>query len=517
MTFHPTLFSFFHQIQTNPGDTRFIGYCFEHTFQWISGAPSHAQFWSPPFFYAAKNTMAYSDLMIGTAPFYWVWRVVGCLPDTALQLWMLTMASCNFWCSYLLFRRGFRLSSLAGSVGAFMFSFGAPRVNQLNHLQLQPHFYSLLVVLALLILFRRDGQKIPMNHQRLAIGTFFACVVLEVYSSFYLAWFLVTALAVMGVVALVIPRMRSRMHVLKNHIGLLIICVGFSGAALVPVINHYLSASADVGPRWWDEVWRMLPTLSSWFYLGPQSWLYGWMTPMFRLATEYEERLGVGFVSVLVAVVGLIHGRKRLAVWLACAVALILVGLTIYVPPDFSLWRWIFQWIPGANGLRAIARVGLVLLFLWSLGAALFFESIRYRWHGVLRWGLVLLVVLEQGVTTFSYDKYELRRDAAALAAQIPSTCQYFVYTPHMTPQAILDVRARYHIEALVKVHLDAMAAQLLTGKPTINGYSGHNPPEWGLDKPYITNPEDEQPLSQRVTYWIRKNQLNPSELSWIK
>ena len=53
--FYPTWSTFFQNIQTDPGDTRFNNYVLEHGFQWISGNPVHKDFWSPPIFFPTKN------------------------------------------------------------------------------------------------------------------------------------------------------------------------------------------------------------------------------------------------------------------------------------------------------------------------------------------------------------------------------------------------------------------------------------------------------------------------------
>src|SRR3712207_8932410 len=40
-------------------------------------APGYERFWDPAFYYPAPNAAAYSEVMLGVAPFYWAWRAVG--------------------------------------------------------------------------------------------------------------------------------------------------------------------------------------------------------------------------------------------------------------------------------------------------------------------------------------------------------------------------------------------------------------------------------------------------------
>src|SRR3712207_6730919 len=100
MAHHPTLLSGFARIQGDPGDTRLNNYVLEHGYRWLSAAPGHERFWSPPIFYPAPNTAAYSDILLGVAPFYWFWRLVGLEADTAFQCWTLTVSSLNIVAAY---------------------------------------------------------------------------------------------------------------------------------------------------------------------------------------------------------------------------------------------------------------------------------------------------------------------------------------------------------------------------------------------------------------------------------
>src|SRR5690242_13065432 len=146
MAHHPMIVSGLALIQTDPGDTRLLNYVLEHSYLWVRSAPGHKDFWSPPFFYPARNVAAYTDVLLSVAPPYWGCRALGAAPDTAFQLWMIGVSALNFLAGFLLFRRALRLGALASTAGAFLIAFGAPRINQLMHPQLIPHFYTLLVL-----------------------------------------------------------------------------------------------------------------------------------------------------------------------------------------------------------------------------------------------------------------------------------------------------------------------------------------------------------------------------------
>ena len=84
-------------------------------------------------FYPAPNTAAYSDILLGVAPFYWLWRGLGAAPDTAFQLWVMTIASVNYAVAVVCCRRLLHVGWTAAAFGGFVFAYGSTRVAQLVH------------------------------------------------------------------------------------------------------------------------------------------------------------------------------------------------------------------------------------------------------------------------------------------------------------------------------------------------------------------------------------------------
>ena len=126
MLHYPMLLSGFQRIQTDLGDTRLVHYLLEHGYRWVRGDPGHRDLWSPPFFYPVKNVAAFSELLLGVGPAYWLYRVLGASPDLAFGLWMVSMSVLNYAAGLLLFRRGLGFGMLAAAAGASLVAFGAP-------------------------------------------------------------------------------------------------------------------------------------------------------------------------------------------------------------------------------------------------------------------------------------------------------------------------------------------------------------------------------------------------------
>ena len=267
LAFHPMLLSGLAQVPGDLGDARLINYLLEHSWRWPLRQPLHQDFWSPPVFYPAVNTAAYSDLLLSAGPFYWCWRAAGFPADTAFQLWLLTVASLNYLTMYAFLARPLRLRSLAAALGAVLFTAGNARVAEIVHPQLYVHFYSVIAVYAL-VRFFEAGRPSPGAR----FGAFCAAWVLQIYASFYLGWFLTLGLLVAAAVACVRGPTRCALFGVLRKRWRAVAAWGLAAAALTaPLAWHYLLAAREVGVRNWGSVAAGLPSPAAWFLLDPTS------------------------------------------------------------------------------------------------------------------------------------------------------------------------------------------------------------------------------------------------------
>src|SRR5258705_12913284 len=108
IAFHPTLLSGFGRVQEELGDTRLVQWFLEHCWRWVIRDPQHRHFFYPPMFFPARNTLAYSETMLGSAPAFFLWRALGFPSDTSFQLWQLTVSVLNFAAALRFLRGGVR-------------------------------------------------------------------------------------------------------------------------------------------------------------------------------------------------------------------------------------------------------------------------------------------------------------------------------------------------------------------------------------------------------------------------
>ncbi|GMU08582.1 hypothetical protein ASNO1_48350 [Corallococcus caeni] len=506
LSHHSALLSGLRLMQGDEGDVRFCNYILEHGWRFVSGDPAHARFWDPPMFHPEPNVAAYSEVLLGVAPLYWVWRGFGLGAELSWQAWALAMAALNYAAAVWLLRRGFGLRVLPAVVGAVLFTAGAPRVNQLNHPQLEAQFFALLAVGAVVALTRPEtDRRRGVAWAALLVG---ACVA-QLYAGFYWGWFLFFFLLLAFIAGLVLRDTRGPLlTALRRHLPAL---AGFGVvglALLAPLILHARQAIGTVGLRTFAEVVPMVPRIWSWFYMGPDSWLYGWMdgfSRFRRLPLGWEHRLGFGFVTPVLAGLGLWQARSRPAVRLLLVMAVATVLLASRYPGGYTPWWLVFHGVPGAAAIRALARIGMWLLVPAAVGLALYLQRQWNSGRAALAVGLGALCLLEQGLTGPAYDWHEARADVEAVAARIPPGCATFFYAP-------TSGKAREW-----KYQLDAVWASNERGVPTVNGYSGNAPRGWRLQDNRRFNAMAAERLDRDLEDWMRSRNLAPASVCRIQ
>ena len=156
------------------GDPRLINYLLEHTYRVLALKPGYTSCWEMPFFFPHRNVGAYTDVILTVSPPYLLFRLLGFEPDTAFQLWMMSVTALNFLAFYLFLRRCLWVGAPAASLGAALFAAGSSRVQQVGHLQLLCVAFVVLALAALSRLLAEDasdaGTPNPLGEGRRCCG-----------------------------------------------------------------------------------------------------------------------------------------------------------------------------------------------------------------------------------------------------------------------------------------------------------------------------------------------------------
>lgn len=144
------------------------------------------------------------------------------------------------------------------------------------------------------------------------------------------------------------------------------------------------------------------------------------------------------------------------------------------------------------------------MLLPTSLGVALCVDAIlrkRQLLRAVAATLLIGAIAWEQLNDPGSYDKNEGRARVARVAAQIPPGCSSTVGGS--------DDPWRYHVEA--------MWASMERGIPTVNGYSGNQPPGWPLYDIRIQSPAQDSVVSDSLEIWARHSGIDPARICRVR
>jgi hypothetical protein len=494
-SFYPTILSGFTRLQSDLGDTRFNHYLLEHSFQWIAGSSLHSSLWDPPFFFPASNVLAYSDILLGVAPTYWALRLINFSPIPAFQIWMIIQQVLTYTLAIVFLRRLLSCSWAASALGAYLITFGNPRLAQIGRHQLLPLYFLLGAPISLVEVWRSDSK----THRWFWTVVGGACLVLQMITAFYYVWFAGLVTLVLIVVAFLLPSTRQELLTfMKRGWAEILLILAICALTVMPVVARYLSVVSEVGMRDFSEVVVGVPQLSHLFFTGTKNYLWGWLDAFGSGQLTQEKQLGIGFVSLGAVCLGLlVIPVKRFQV-LVCLSLFLLVLITFELPNGFIALEYLHRFLPGTGAIRAPGRIIFIFLILYGIALAcltdyLLKEKISYSLCCIL----VCLIVAEQSRSLSSYGFRQNNKTIASLVKAIEKgeSCNSFLLVQEGT-----------HFPSL-KYQLDAMWAGLKAGLPTVNGYSGNSPANWNLASNIFTTHDEYNQLIHAANMWRMKTQ----------
>ena len=520
VAFHPALLSGFARLQITPGDPRLVHYILEHTWLWFTDHPLHPGLWDPPIFYPATGAGAYSDTLLGSAPFYFAWRALGIAESASFQLWMMTCLSLCYASSHWFLRRCLGFGAWPAALGAFFHGFAIVRLSNFN----SPQFFTVFwAMLALGALARALAPGATPRGQASWILAFAACTSLQMWSAFYTGFFLGLILAVAAVAALSFRESRRPLiHLLRSRPLVIGAAILLGAASVAPLALAHLEAAANVGWRPTGEVATSMPRLQSWFYPGSRNWLYGALgqTELFNFPpyTDSHNSNGPGFVTALAFLFGLVRAGRS-AARMALVTMLVLMLLTTRFPGGFSLWPLIYETVPGAKAARYPTCIGIYVPIAVSIGMASF-ASLRLERLALLPGVIALFCCLEQFHVLSGDDEAAYRALVERIAADVPDDCETFlVISKSARVERELGRRAPRRTPLPPpnrRTQVAAMWAGLAAGKPTLNGFYGNSPPGYGLA--ISVRDIDRLALVERnLADWLAANEIEPDRVARIE
>jgi hypothetical protein len=257
--------------------------------------------------------------------------------------------------------------------------------------------------------------------------------------------------------------------------------------------------------RPWIVINELLPRLGSYF-IADNSLIWGALsTNLQGIPARWEHQLFPGLTIIVLVIIGLIFRPKSQnqgIAWLSFWAALVLIGITLSFR-GYSFYSLIW-FLPGLNSIRAVTRIVLVLMWPGAVFITYVLDSfVRFEQggrHNYGRYWFACTIVVVLLVETFVYhhstiSKVDAQNRLVASNNMIPSAIPQnpilFIASKETEPQFISDI--------------DAMLVAQDRGWPTLNGYSGNFPGNYGIAATCLALPE-------RIISYMKFAQISDEE-----
>lgn len=467
------------------------------------------------WFWPYAGTLGYNDTLFIPALASVPARMLEADPMLAALASHVFMRAIGFAGMYVLLRRGFAVRTPLAVAGAAVFTTANVSLLHMSHAQLLS--VGLLPWLGFLLM--RTIQAIALGDRRQAERNGVGLALLygaTALSTFYAAWFFAVFVLLLlpGLAIFAGPARRRALAAGSRNLRFsLLMLAGLALLALVPVLVLYLPKVWNGATRGWAAGPALyLVDLRTLFNVGPGNLLWGWLAKGFWGG---EDRVGVPLALLTASLMAFAwSARERKRDWpalaIGCATA-ILVLLTIRWPGGYSAWYLVWRLAPGADAVRTVSRALLfaivpvvVLTFVWLDRVA------RPSWLTVLVVALLLVEEIQLR-SPLGVDRVAIVRMLAEVDSP-PAGCDVFFVVAARRGDWAAEARAidrawggpgdgKLDVR-LYPQNVDAMLIASYRSRPTVNGYSSFNPPDWAFADP------DRSDYLTRVRAYARRHRL---------
>lgn len=486
------------------GDARLNLYFLEHAHKWMTFQLDEG-FWDAPFFYPEKNVIAFSDNLLGSAPFYSIFRLFGFGTYTSFQLWFVTMSVLNYTACYYFLKYVFK-NHYSAAIGAIVFAFSMVLSSQLTHAQTFPRFAIPLAFYAAL----RFKETLSPRHFFYTI--FF--VVYQIYCGIYLGFMLIIPVAVY-LIYILASEFKKQIHFYKDKFWWLKLGLGgiINVLILLPLMLPYSEKSNETSIDHYNSVLAKLPAVKSYFYAFKGTFLWESLTSMGSdLKNPWQQKLFVGGTAMLcffLMVVWMVKKWKSLKDYpfgkhiLGIVITSIFAFILFTRIFDSSAYYFVYH-LPGFSAMRLMARIINIDLIFFAFATALAFYLLQKREpKSVVSLFLIMTCVLflDNHVDHSKLSRYKKEEAIKRTAPLIQIMEKYPAGT-------VVSYEPKKKDKA-TKALIDGMLAAQATNLKSVNGYSGKSPKKYYK---YWKNLNED---SRKI--WFKHKDFNPEKLLVIK
>jgi len=464
------------------GDARFNMYLLEHDYKFFFGKIN--DFWSAPFMFPAKDTITFSDNLLGSAPIYAFFRLLGSSRETAFQLWILIVTFLNYACTYWFLKLVFK-NREAAVIGALIFTFSMGLQSQMTHAQTFPR-YPISLALGMSYFF----------YKKLDIRYFYGAVffvVYQFYCGIYLGFmlFIPISLLLLGILIYKRRLFRKNIRSVKWVSGMLF-SIGFNLLFLWVLMHPYYIRAQEMPSPLLNTIIPTIPTVRSFFYSQKGSLFWNFLSSVGNDYPAFWDHQifvgGMAMISLLLSFLLIIFRRKSKYlnnVYSPFLYLMLIVGFLTFAFfirfRGYTLYLLLLH-IPGFSSMRSMGRIINVELIFFAIATAFISKILleKYLTYRKLVFiGLCCFFVLDNYFkvgSSYCTDKALAQKRVYELGVKMK----------HIPPGSVISYEPLLTSSSIIFYQIDAMLASQNLNLKAVNGYSGTSPAGY---TPYWENP----------------------------
>ena len=457
------------------GDGRFNMYILEHAYKFLIG--NENSLWNAPFMFPEKNIITYSDNLIGSAPLYSIFRILGADRELSFQCWFVLVCSLNYLCGFT-FLNSVLKNPFSASLGAFVFAFSMALQSQISHAQTFPRF---AIPIAFLMIYNFFKELKPIY-----FGLAILALVYQFYCAIYLGFLLVFPL-VISIVFVFVFRWQEIKKLIKEtswklKIAFLVFC---NLLLLIPLMMPYYERSKSFGLNSYENIYKSIPTFGSYLFSQKGSLLWDFMSKYLidSLQSFWEHQIFSGAIATLCFVFFLFLVLKMFyklndddSKFVKVILFTSLITFLFFVRIDnFSLYAILFK-VPGFASLRSLTRIINIQLLFFSFSVAYIFNVI---WKQKIKFKLILFIL---SFAMLILDNYFFSNKIYRKEKSIVQKREFELINKlsNVPKTSVISYEPKKIENSIIDYQIDAMFATQTLNLFCLNGYTSTSPPNYG-------------------------------------
>ncbi len=487
------------------GDGRLNLYFLEHAHKFFTGTLE--SFWNAPFMYPENMVISYSDNLLGSAPIYSFFRLIGIDTFKSYQLWFVTVSALNYISAFYFLKYVFK-NNYAAVLGAFVFAFSIALQSQLTHAQTFPRF---AIPLTMLVAVKFSEELKPKY-----LFYTLLCLVYQIYCGIYLGFMLAVPFGIYLLVIIIREILCKNKLVSSYKLLLQITLYGILNIIiLLPLMLPYMDRKISPNIEHYKQIMGSIPTIKSHLFSQQDSLIWDFLC---KIGQNYQAWWnhqifagGIATICLLIGAFFLISKAIKFKLKLkSYSIPLILLFtglLTFFLHLRFKeISAYItLYFLPGFSSMRSLARIINIELIFFGIATAFVFTKIFKKY---VRYELVVFIAALSLLICDNYFHKEKSYKTNVLAAnerakEIEKT---FAKIPSGSVVSYEPVKIE---SASIYYQIDAMLASQKYNLKTINGYTATCPGDYGM---YWNEPNEKS-----RNYWLSNKKLDVDKIYIVK